>query len=116
MGLDAQFHVYTEPFAHEPPTCPFTFCSENLLELALPLEAEGPVDNELPAEREKGHTDGSARYMSDHFALYPVNPRAAWRMQTYPRTTTAGQVSIRLSGWIAGEAAYSKAKSRWECS
>jgi hypothetical protein len=74
MGLDAQFHVYTEPFAPEPPACPLTFCSENLLELALPLEAEGPVDEELPAEREDGHTDGSAKYMSDHFTPYPVTP------------------------------------------
>jgi hypothetical protein len=77
MGPDAQFHVYTEPFAPKPSIRPLTSCSENLLELTLPLEAESPVDEELPAEREEGHTDGSAKYMSDHFTPYPVTPHSA---------------------------------------
>ena len=38
----------------------FGSCSKHLLLLALPLEAEGLVDPEFPAEGEEGHDDGDA--------------------------------------------------------
>lgn len=44
----------------------FLLHSTCLFGLALPLEAESPVDNKLAAEREDGGENGDAVNMSDH--------------------------------------------------
>jgi hypothetical protein len=52
--------------------------------LALPLEAESPVDKEFAEEREESHDDGNAVIISDHLYSDP----SYCDSMTYPRTTT----------------------------
>jgi hypothetical protein len=61
-----------------------------LFVLALPLEAEGLVDKELAEKRDEGHDDGDTVIVSDHLFVDPPHRG----MGTYPRTRTAGHVSI----------------------
>jgi hypothetical protein len=56
-----------------------------LVELALPLEAEGLVDKELAEEGDEGHDDGNAVTELVHHI-----PTLVCEVWTYPRTTTAG--------------------------
>ena len=80
--------------------------------LALPVEAECLVDEELADERDKGHNDSDA--MDDQTTVQ-LTPHIVNR-GTYPRTTTAGIVSVfRGCKWMCVEA-YSMAKSQWGCS
>ena len=77
-GLHVQLLYTQSSFAYKDPIC----YARSLLLLTLPLEAEGLVDPEFPAEGEEGHHDGNAvRYVRPPISIPRIANRGLTRGQ-----------------------------------
>ena len=78
--------------------------------LALPLEAECPVDKELAEERKESEDDGNAVDVSDHL----LTPRFA--IKDLPEDDDYGRLLAQFNHQLDKDVTYSMAKSQWGCS